>query len=220
LTNIIYRQLAYIALVLPIASSQFASFTGHKVPFEVTIFTFVLQLQAIGQTHRHCFSDAVFQLSGLVNVILFTTTRRILPPQSMKFNGWSISRPRELPPTPDGHGGDPYYQTTQVQPEVKMNWSRPSSSHSSLDGFSVGSNSSQHTDAKRIRREKSRPPDIIIRRVSEESMYSVYDEEEVRNAKRSALQPKLSSQWSPDGSPQRRYVFAYLFLPHPSSSAL
>lgn len=169
--------LAYIALVLPIASSRFATFVGHNVPFEATIF-----------------ADVVFQLSGLVNVVLFTTTRRILPP---------VSRTREPPSSADGHGGDPYHQATHIQPDVKMN---NSSRPPSLDRSSPGSSSSQHADAQRTRKEKSRPPDIIISRTSVESMYSVYEEDEVRNAKRSALQPQLSSQWSPDGSPQRRYV--------------
>lgn len=185
------------------------------MPFEVTIFTFVLQLLVTGHTHRHRFSDVVFLLSGLVNVVLFATTPRILPPQSMRFYRWSISRPQELPPTADDNGGDPYYQATYVQPEVKKNLSRPSS-YSSVDGSLVGSSSSHQADAKRTRREKSRPPDIIISRDSVESMYSVHEEEEVRDMKRSALQPQLSSQWSPDGSPQRRYASCtcFRYTPH------
>jgi len=141
-----------------------------------------------------------------VNVVLFTTTRRILPPQSKRFDRWSISRPREIPPTADGHRGDSHHQATHVQPEMKTTLPR-SSPHSSWGGSSVGPSSSQHTDAKRTRREKSRPPDIIIRRDSVESMYSVYDDEEVQNVQRNVPPPRLSSQWSPDGSPQRRYVF-------------
>jgi hypothetical protein len=40
-------------------------------------------------------SDTIFLLSGLVNVILFTTTRRVLPPQSI-LGRFSISRPSFL----------------------------------------------------------------------------------------------------------------------------
>jgi len=184
--QMLFYPIAYIILVLPVTCSRFASWTGHKVPFEVTIFT-----------------DVVFLLSGLVNAVLFATTPRLLRPQSMRFDRWHISRPRELATTVDGHGGDPYYQAaSHVQPESKTNLSRPSS-YSSADVSIVGSSSSQDADVKRTRREKSRPPDIIISRDSIESMYSVH-EEEVRNVKRGPLQPQLSSQWSPDGSPQRR----------------
>ena len=171
-------------------------------------------MSAAGHTHRRHFSDVVFLLSGLVNVVLFATAPRILP-RSMRFDRWHISRPRELPPAVDGHGGDPYYQAASiVQPELKTNLSRPSS-YGSAGVSIVGSSSSQDSDIKRTRREKSRPPDIIISRDSIESMYSVH-EEEMRNVKRGALQPQLSSQWSPDGSPQRRYVFCYLspIYPH------
>lgn len=53
---------AYTVLILPIAACRYASFAGHKVPFAATIF-----------------SGAVFMLSGLVNTILFASTRRVVP---------------------------------------------------------------------------------------------------------------------------------------------
>ncbi|RPD64371.1 hypothetical protein L226DRAFT_603900 [Lentinus tigrinus ALCF2SS1-7] len=57
---------AYTILLLPIAVCRFAEWTGHTVPFSVTIA-----------------SDAVFLLSGFVNVVLFLTTRRVLPMYSV-----------------------------------------------------------------------------------------------------------------------------------------
>jgi len=54
--------IAYIALVLPISVCRFLEWAGHKIPFGVIIF-----------------ADAVFLLSGLVNAILFTTTRKLVP---------------------------------------------------------------------------------------------------------------------------------------------
>ncbi|KAI0693174.1 hypothetical protein C8T65DRAFT_66012 [Cerioporus squamosus] len=57
---------AYTILLLPIAACRFAEWTGHTVPFAVTIA-----------------SDAVFLLSGFVNVVLFLTTRRVLPMYSV-----------------------------------------------------------------------------------------------------------------------------------------
>ncbi|KAL1941111.1 hypothetical protein VTO73DRAFT_7323 [Trametes versicolor] len=58
--------LAYTILLLPIAVSRFVEWTGHEVPFAVTIFC-----------------DAIFLLSGCVNVALFLTTRRVLPAGSV-----------------------------------------------------------------------------------------------------------------------------------------
>jgi len=174
--------LAYIVLVLPIASARFAYWAGSKVPFEVTIF-----------------ADFVFLLSGLANVILFTTTRRILPRQSIRFDRWSVTRLRDLPPTPDGHGGDP-----QAQPEVRMNLP----THISQDGISIKTSPSYHTDGSQTRKDKSRPPDIIIRRDSVESMYSVYDDEEAQDGKHMTIPQRVSSRWSPDGFPQRQIAFS------------
>ncbi|CAL1708224.1 unnamed protein product [Somion occarium] len=57
---------AYTIMILPIAICRFADWSGHEVPFAATIF-----------------SDSIFLLSGLVNVVLFTTTRRVLPPHSV-----------------------------------------------------------------------------------------------------------------------------------------
>ncbi|OSD03068.1 hypothetical protein PYCCODRAFT_1434945 [Trametes coccinea BRFM310] len=57
---------AYTILLLPIAISRFSEWMGHEVPFTVTIVC-----------------DAVFLLSGFVNVILFLTTRRVLPANSV-----------------------------------------------------------------------------------------------------------------------------------------
>ncbi|KAI1796607.1 hypothetical protein LXA43DRAFT_566452 [Ganoderma leucocontextum] len=53
---------AYTVLLLPIAVCRFAEWSGHQVPFGATIF-----------------SDAIFLLSGFVDVVLFLTTRRVLP---------------------------------------------------------------------------------------------------------------------------------------------
>ncbi|KAJ7497056.1 hypothetical protein FB451DRAFT_964683, partial [Mycena latifolia] len=89
---------AYTIIILPIAASRFSSFAGNDVPFEVTIF------------RRPCISAAVFLLSGIVNVTLFTTTRRVLPPDSFKIPKWSISRPQPLPEYTVEAGPDSYYQ--------------------------------------------------------------------------------------------------------------
>ncbi|KAJ7023757.1 hypothetical protein C8F04DRAFT_1133575 [Mycena alexandri] len=76
------RTVAYTVVILPIAAARFSDWAGKDVPFEVTIFC-----------------DTVFLLSGIVNVTLFTTTRRILPAGSIKLPRFRvdervISRPQ------------------------------------------------------------------------------------------------------------------------------
>jgi len=61
--------IAYTVLILPIAAARFTSWSGREVPFEATIFC-----------------DTIFLLMGAVNVVLFTTTRRVLPPQTVLPN--------------------------------------------------------------------------------------------------------------------------------------
>ncbi|KAF7333105.1 Git3 domain-containing protein [Mycena venus] len=71
---------AYTIIILPIAAARFSSFAGHDVPFELWLI-----------------SDTVFLLSGVVNVTVFTMTRRILPPDSFKIPKWSISHSESIP---------------------------------------------------------------------------------------------------------------------------
>lgn len=64
---------AYTILISPIAISRFIGFSGREVSFGVTIF-----------------SDTIYLLSGLVNVLLFFVTRRVLPRHSVikkRFSG-------------------------------------------------------------------------------------------------------------------------------------
>lgn len=91
---------AYTIIILPIAASRFSAFAGNDVPFEATTF-----------------SAAVFLLSGIVNVTLFTTTRRILPVDSIKIPKWSISRPQPLPEYTVEAGPDSYYQSSGTYAE-------------------------------------------------------------------------------------------------------
>jgi len=57
---------AYTIIILPIAACRFAEWTGHEVSWEATVF-----------------ADSIFLLSGLINVVLFSTTRRVLPKHSI-----------------------------------------------------------------------------------------------------------------------------------------
>jgi len=91
------NQVAYCGLILPIAATRFSSWSGRDVPFEVTIFRslcFPLHILKFCSLISTTSSGTVFLMSGLVNVILFTTTRRILPAKSVSIGKWSISRPR------------------------------------------------------------------------------------------------------------------------------
>jgi hypothetical protein len=60
--HMLYYPIVYTILVLPLGASRLSEFSGIPVPFGVTIF-----------------SAMVFMLHGFVNVVLFCTTRNILP---------------------------------------------------------------------------------------------------------------------------------------------
>ncbi|RXW21328.1 hypothetical protein EST38_g4524 [Candolleomyces aberdarensis] len=78
--------LAYAILVTPVAITRIIAWSGIKVPFEATVF-----------------SASVYLLSGFVNVILFTTTRRILPLSSIRIGNLYLvpsSRPSLDPAGP------------------------------------------------------------------------------------------------------------------------
>jgi len=66
---------AYTILILPVASLRFTEWAGHGVAFESVIFC-----------------GSILMLSGLVHVILFLTTRRILSDEAI-FDG-ALNRPR------------------------------------------------------------------------------------------------------------------------------
>lgn len=90
---------AYTILILPIACCRFSAWTGHEVPFGVTIF-----------------SDFIYLMSGLVHVVLFASTRRILPPRSM-IPKFLISNPQALLTStalPDGEF-DSYYNDAESE---------------------------------------------------------------------------------------------------------
>ena len=81
---------AYTILVIPIVSTRIATFIGAPVPYQVTIFT-----------------ASIFMLSGFVNAVLFTTTRRVLPANNIfpefirKLFGISTSSPTGILHTHD-----------------------------------------------------------------------------------------------------------------------
>ncbi|KAJ7647564.1 hypothetical protein FB45DRAFT_893781 [Roridomyces roridus] len=84
---------AYTIIILPIAAARLSSFAGSDVPFAATIFC-----------------DTVYLLSGVVNVTLFTTTRKMLPLDSLRIPKWSISEPRAIPEY--GSHVDSYYRSS------------------------------------------------------------------------------------------------------------
>ncbi|KAJ7718011.1 hypothetical protein DFH07DRAFT_973410 [Mycena maculata] len=91
---------AYTVIILPISAARFSSFAGKDVPFAATIFC-----------------DSVFLMSGMVNVCLFTTTRRMLPADSFRIPKWNISRPQPLPEYTIEAGPDSYYQSSGTYAE-------------------------------------------------------------------------------------------------------
>ncbi|KIP11516.1 hypothetical protein PHLGIDRAFT_114372 [Phlebiopsis gigantea 11061_1 CR5-6] len=69
---------AYTIIILPIAVCRFAAWSGAEVPFAATIFT-----------------DSLYLLSGLVNVLLFCLTRRVLPRHSVVTHRFRASEDEE-----------------------------------------------------------------------------------------------------------------------------
>ncbi|TBU23649.1 hypothetical protein BD311DRAFT_703548 [Dichomitus squalens] len=61
-TRMVWYPVAYTILLLPVTIARFYSFSGHDVSFRVMIF-----------------SDFVFNLQGVVNVVLLLATRRFVP---------------------------------------------------------------------------------------------------------------------------------------------
>jgi hypothetical protein len=92
--------LAYSILIIPLAISRLAASSGHTVPFEEIVFC-----------------ETVYLLSGCIKVIIFCTSRQILPPESVLR---SVSNPKPIEPvepdhdsdsTSDAHyAPDPYYE--------------------------------------------------------------------------------------------------------------
>lgn len=73
--QMLWYPIAYSILVIPIAAARFSAFSGKDVPFAVTILT-----------------SSIFMLSGFVNAILFTTTRRVIHfPSSWKSRWLTFS---------------------------------------------------------------------------------------------------------------------------------
>jgi len=64
--QMLWYPVTYTIIILPIAACRFAEWTGHEVSWDVTVF-----------------ADSIFLLSGLINVVLFSTTRRVLPKHSI-----------------------------------------------------------------------------------------------------------------------------------------
>ncbi|KAL6310313.1 hypothetical protein BKA93DRAFT_721467, partial [Sparassis latifolia] len=64
--QMLWYPVAFTLLVFPIATCRFVEWSGHDVADGVSFF-----------------SDAVFLMSGMVNVILFLATRRVLPEGSV-----------------------------------------------------------------------------------------------------------------------------------------
>ena len=97
--QMLWYPVAYTILVLPIAAARFSSFNGKKVPLEVTIFT-----------------SSIFMLSGFVNAVLFTTTRRVIHfPSRWKNNRWFTFSRRSNDPDRILSQGQYSSTTTMIQ---------------------------------------------------------------------------------------------------------
>jgi hypothetical protein len=165
---------AYTLIILPIAAARFSSFAGHPVPFSVTIFC-----------------DTIFLLSGTVNVILFTTTRRILPPRSIIPSRFTISQPKLVQTTvhadPEAYYGN---DSTEKKIEDSTSIFKRTDSYISDNGSDFSLPNEHHEEALRHLPElpyvqtpaTARPNLHQSVRHSGESMYDMYAESTFRRS--------------------------------------
>lgn len=104
----------------------------------------------------------MFLLSGVVNVTVFTMTRRILPPDSFKIPKWAISNPQSIPEYTIEAGPDSFYQSTGTYPE---------SYGAKEKGYS--SDTDSRTTDSAVPTMLAPPP--RLNRGSGESVYSLYE---------------------------------------------
>ncbi|VDC04993.1 unnamed protein product [Peniophora sp. CBMAI 1063] len=99
--HMVFHPLAYFGCIFPIAVVRFASWSGNDVSYGGTIF-----------------ADFVYLLIGIVVVVLFLSTPRLLPPRSY-LPAWVVHFP--LPSYDHTSRGasdyeDPYYKTGEKGP--------------------------------------------------------------------------------------------------------
>lgn len=168
-------------MVLPITVTRFMAFAGQTVTLEATVF-----------------SATLFLFSGTVNVVLFATTRRILPVPSMSAKNFNISLPRVLQPSTRGVSDpDPYYAESESAyhrtPPASPAYVRPPVSPPRIQQREAPTSPYEvHQmpipEPVTVEQDLSsplprpHPPDLHVpQRNGIESMYSYYDEDDVLN---------------------------------------
>lgn len=131
--------------------------------------------------HHFC-SDAVYQMFGIVNVVLFAVTRPMLCSDAFHFEGWDISWPFGRPCAPQ----------SQNSPNQAHHLATPPLSQESRDQRFQ----SVKPGPSWTQREIKPPPEIVVRD-SIGSIYSIYNEyPQVR------FKPTPLSRWSPETPPK------------------
>lgn len=153
--QILSYPITYAALFMPLAVVQFVKWSGKTITLEWIVF-----------------SNAVYLVSGLMTVIVFATSRQILPLASLRIGDRYLvpsSRGSSLAPSQDkAEKGDS--KTVQFAAEATVIGSSPG------------------------RRQTKRPPAITIGN-NRDSMASMY------SAREGVYLAPLSSHWSPDTPP-------------------
>ncbi|KAH8115958.1 hypothetical protein DFH11DRAFT_1250554 [Phellopilus nigrolimitatus] len=89
-TSMVWYPVAYSIIIIPVALARLTSFTGHPVPLWAIVVT-----------------DAIFNLTGLVNSILFISTRRILP-DTASLPRFTTPRSRSMSDSESKYGITPF----------------------------------------------------------------------------------------------------------------
>jgi len=154
--QILSYPVTFAALFMPHAVVQFVKWSGKPITFEWSIF-----------------ANAVYLLSGIMTVILFATSRHILPLSSLRIGGWYLvpsSRGSSFGPSQDrAEKGDS--KTVKFAPETNVLRSSPG------------------------KRQTKRPPTLTIHDYNRDSMASMY------SAREGVYMAPMSSHWSPDTPP-------------------
>lgn len=115
-----------MVIILPIAINRILEAMGKEIPFEVTIFCdtiFILGGQSLPPPFLSTIKLTKLIDTGCINVILFSTTRRIIPARSV-LPSFVLPRPRAPTPpsnTNNKRGGDKFEEAIGKTLSLSLN---------------------------------------------------------------------------------------------------
>ncbi|KAG9098752.1 hypothetical protein FS749_003045 [Ceratobasidium sp. UAMH 11750] len=130
--RLMWYPLSYTMLILPLAATRWAEFSGTKVPFQATMFAYT-----------------IYMLSGFVNTVLFITTRRVLPPIKLRRGPVSPSAGRGISISISVHATS-VQQASSAASEPPCVVSLPLSKHTEAQAYELGDRSHLEKNERRL----------------------------------------------------------------------